>query len=353
MRKVLKKLSSAALACLVLASAAGARVVGVEDGAGSGLLFHHRGNCFLVLPSHVHGPLRQGVRVAAPGGGEIGTADVVYVAPGGADVSLALVRGGIARDCGDDWSRLPQRLTGRLEVGQMLIVERARQQATEGRRVLLHEMNFRQLRLVPAPGEAPDLFGGTSGAVVFDQKQPVAMVLEAESSDAVWAIRMDEVVTLLSRFMGEMPAAEAAAPPQPGAEAQGKAFQVLSWSAHPLPGSQDPQGMAAGAGAYVAPLAPGEVLTLELRLTDADRLRRVRILSAPGPDTAVPKRIEIITDTSDSVGRRPNRMPARDMSPDGIYDNQVGERYARVLRIRILSTWGGGSPLRIDRIVID
>ncbi len=359
-RRSVTKVIACLLLWLAFVHAAAARVVGVEDGAGSGFLFSHRGNCFLILPSHVHGNYRTGIRVDTQAGGAIGSADIVYQAPGEADISLALVKGGVTRDCGPEWGDLPRSLSGVLEIGRIAIIERARQRSAEGRRVVVHSTDFRQVRLVPAEGEAPDLFGGTSGATVLLDGTPIAMVLKAEAADAVWAIRMDEIVNLLARFMGEVPPVQScgegvlsAACPESRAPAEGDPFEMLAWSVHPVKEAADPSEMVAGDAPYVAPLVPGEPIVLELALTETDRLSRVRIVSEPTEGVAIPKDIEIVTDVSDGAIRRPNPMPRRDMSPDGVYDNRVGERFARTVTIRITSSWGGGSPVRIDRIVID
>ncbi len=359
-RRSATKITACLLLWLAFAPAAAARVVGVEDGAGSGFLFSHRGNCFLILPSHVHGNFRTGIRVDTQAGGAIGSADVVYQVPGEADISLALVKGGVTRDCGPAWADLPRSLSGVLEIGRIAIIERARQRSAEGRRLVLHSTDFRQVRLVPAEGETPDLFGGTSGATVFLDGTPIAMVLKAEAADAVWAMRMDEIVNLLARFMGEVPTARSCgegvlseACPEPAAPAQGDAFEVLAWSVHPVQGTADPSTMATGGAPYIAPLRPGEPIVIEIALTGTDRLSRVRIVSEPTDDASVPKDIEVVTDISDGAVRRPNPMPRRDMSPDGLYDNRVGERFAKTVTIRITSSWGGGSPVRIDRIVIE
>ncbi|SDF61550.1 hypothetical protein SAMN04488105_1369 [Salipiger thiooxidans] len=359
-RRNTKKITAFLLIWLALAPAAAARVVGIEDGAGSGFLFSHRGNCFLILPGHVHGNYRRGIRVGTQAGGAIGSADIVYQAPGEADISLALVKGGVTRDCGPVWADLPRSLSGALEIGRIAIIERARQRSAEGRRVVLHSIDFRQVRLVPAEREKPDLFGGTSGATVFLDSTPIAMVLEAEAADAVWATRMDEIVNLLARFMGEVPPVQScgegvlsAACAESRAPVEGDPFEVLAWSVHPVEGASDPSAMVAGGAPYVAPLVPGEPIVLELALTGTDRLSRVRIVSEPSDDASVPKDIEVMTDISEGAVRRPNPMPRRDMSPDGVYDNRVGERFAKTVTIRISSSWGGGSPVRIDRIVIE
>lgn len=351
---------AAGLLWLAFAPLAAAKVVGVENGAGSGFLYTHRGNCFIIMPSHVHGRFSNDIPIDSYQSGTIGSADIVYRAPGQSDISLGLVKGAVTEDCGPDWSTLPKSLTGKLDVGRIGIIERARQQSVEGRRVQLHSKDFSKIRIVPAPGEQSDLFGGTSGATVYMDGSPVGMVLEAETADAAWALRMDEIVNILGRFMGEVPAQTncekgvlSEACDQPVATVEGDPYEVVGWSAHPVSGAADPSTIAGGETPYIAPLSPDDPVVLDIVLTGTDRLRRIRILSEPGEETAVPKDIEIITDVSAKGRSRPNPMPRRDMSPDGNYDNRVGERFAKRVTIRITSSWGGGSPIRIDRIVID
>lgn len=357
---IIRNTIAAGLVWLAFAPSVASKVVGVENGTGSGFLYSHRGNCFVILPSHVHGRFSDDIPIDSYQSGTIGSADIVYRVPGEADISLGLVKGAVSEDCGPDWTALPRSLTGHLDVGQIGIIERARQQSVEGRRVQLHSKDFSKIRLVPTPEEQPDLFGGTSGATVFIDGTPVGMVLEAETAEAAWAIRMDEIVNLLSRFMGEVPAKEncdqgmlSGACDAPAESVEGAAYEVVAWSVHPVSGAPDPSAIAGSQAAYFAPLSAGQPVVLELVLTDADRLRRIQILSEPDPDAAVPKDIEIITDVSAEGRSRPNPMPRRDMSPDGRYDNRVGERFAKHVTIRITSSWGNGSPIRIDRILID
>ena len=341
-----------------------ARVVGVNEWSGSGFLFNHRGNCFVILPTHLHGQLREGIAVSAPGGREIGTATVFYVAPDEVDLSVGFVRGSIANDCGPDWNRLPRRLNETLSVGDAALLKRARQASTEGRRVLVHTVTFDRIRLEAAPGEADDLYGGTSGSVVFADDVPIGIVLEAETRAEVYALRMDEIVNRVSRYMGEvqngpicgagdLPDDMIAGCPPPAPSGPGLRFEVLSWSTHPVGGAQDPVAMAAGQGPYVAPIGPGRPIVIEIGLTEADRLHRVQILSLPSDGAFVPKSIDIVSDPTGGPIRRPNPFPARDMAPDGNYDNQVGERFARTVTIHVTSTWGGGSPARIDKIILE
>lgn len=344
------------LPVLLLAAAAEARVVTVEEGSGAGFLLRQGGNCYVVLPTHVHGAAMDGIRLGSDrGGGPIGTARIVWVAPDDADISLGVVRGGLSADCGTEWSRLPRALGDELTPGTELMLQRPRQQVFEGRRLILHSSGPSLVRLVPAPGERADLFGGTSGAVAFAGTTPVAMVLQAEDAGAALAIRMDALVATLGGLLdGSLSAAPLVAPGAADLALLPPGDPVLAegWTAHPVEGAVDPATMIAGGGPWVF-LIGEEPVSLTLRLTETDRLSRIRLRSTPGTGAAVPRGIGIVTDASTDPARpRPSPIPAPDMTPDGEFDLQVGERFARTVTITIRSSWGDG-PVRLDAVSID
>ncbi|MBV7408566.1 hypothetical protein [Maritimibacter sp. DP1N21-5] len=338
-------------------------MVVIGDGSGSGFLFQSKGNCFVVLPTHLHGIRFEGIQITEPGGNRIGTAKILYKASDNADLSVGLVRGSITADCGPEWSGLPRRLSQSLKVGMPVTMRRARQASTEGRQVVIRTLTFQQIEIAPEGNEEADLFGGTSGAFLFDGDKPVGMVTDAANAGQAWALRMDEIVNRVSRIMGEMQEGDPCADPtMPGCESggalpeaatEGKAIEVTSWSVHPVEGTADPTQMLLGQGAYVAPLTASTPIVLELTLPEDDRLRRITILSKPDDAASVPRGIEISTDATDGAVRRPSPFPSYEMSPDGIYDVKVQERFVKRLTIKITSTWGGGSPARIDSIVVE
>lgn len=360
-----------ALVAFALALPAEARIVTVEEGSGAGLLTRQGGNCYVILPTHVHGRSMDGIRLGSErAGGPIGTARIVYVAPDDADISLGVVRGGLEAACGDEWSNLPRALGDRLTPGTELMLQRPRQRVFEGRRLLVHSSGPELVRLLPAPGERADLFGGTSGAVAFLDATPIAMVLRADGAGAALAMRMDAVRAIVGEVLMERPATRTtetgqvesdltespvADPPRRGAVSlpPGDPLEAVEWSAHPVDGAVDPATMLEGGGAWVFHLGE-EPVHLTLRLTETDRLSRIRLRTLMGAGAAVPRRIGIVTDSStDPARRRPSQIPAPEMTPDGEFDLRVGERFAHTVKITIRSSWGGGSPVRLDAVSID
>ena len=352
-RRCLARFLALPLACS-LALPAQARVVTVEEGSGAGLLMRQGGNCYVILPTHLHGRSMSGIRLGSDhAGAPIGTARIVYVAPDDADISFGVVRGGLEAACGVEWRSLPRRLDDRLTPGTELMLRRPRQQVFEGRRLVVHSSGPELVRLVPAPGERTDLFGGTSGAVAFLGTTPVAMVLRADGASEALAIRIDAVVALVGQILEGRPAERDPAPamdtkdaPPGGAAAlpPGDSLRAVSWSAHPVDGAVDPAAMLAGGGPWIFPLG-SEPVRLTLRLTETDRLSRIRLRAAENTGAAVPREIGIVTDSSTDPDRpRPSSIPAPEMTPDGQFDLRVGERFAHTVTITIWSSWGGGSP---------
>lgn len=357
----------AKLGCLVALSISGpalgwARTVGVDEGAGNGFLFHHRENCFVMLPTHVHGARYKGIRLSDRDGA-VGRADILHSTDVDTDLSLGLVTGGIARDCGPDWASLPRRLGHRLSPGLTASVVRSYQQSQELRRVTLSAVSFVRFSVVPAPGEPADLFAGTSGALVFDGQMPIGMVTDAETAGEAWVLRMDEIVGRISRWIEGTQEGRVCDDPVLAERVAacvdteslivgpGLPFRVTEWSAHPVDGAVDPLAMAAGEGPYVAPLAVEAPLRIEVLFPETVTVGRVVLRSeADGETEFKPRTVRIMTDATAGPVRRPLTFINRDMPPDGVLDVVRRVTYARRVTIEVLSTWGGGSPVRLDAI---
>lgn len=343
----------------MLTSSAMAEAVTVEDGSGAGFLSSQGGNCYVVIPTHLHGRRLDDIRLGSDRtGGLIGSARIVYIAPDRKDISLGLVRGGLAKSCGNDWRSLPSNLRETLVPGQLLMLRRPRQSVFEGRQLLMHSSGAEMMRLVPAPSERNDLFGGTSGAVAFDGTTPVAMVLQADDPTQVLAMRMDAIVSLVSAYLEDGDPGVFVPDPEEATDRdvplpRGDPIEAVSWSAHPVDGAVDPIGMLAGNGPWVFELAE-EPVVLTLKLAATDRLRQIRLKARGGTEHGIPRKISIITDSSQDPDRpRPSHVPAPEMTSDGEFDLLIGERYAHAITIKIHSKWGTGNTIRLDAISID
>jgi hypothetical protein len=331
-------------------------------GAGNGFLFNHRGNCFAILPTHVHSPRVDEIRLSVPDGA-VGRADILYSTDAETDLSLALVTGGIARNCAPEWMSLPRRLDNRLRPGMAATVVRNHQQSQEARQVVVGAVNTLTFSVVAGPGQPADFFAGTSGATVLDGQVPIGMVIDAETTSVVWALRMDEIVGRIARWIDGVQEGRVCDDPSLAEHVvqchdeterlagSGLPFRVTDWSAHPIEGANDPVSMAAGAGPYVAHLADGVPIWIEVQFPQTVALGRIVLRSeADGQLAFVPRSVRIMTDTTTGPVRRALNFISRDMPPDGVLDAVRRETYARRVTIEIWSTWGGGSPVRLDEM---
>lgn len=166
-------------------------------------------------------------------------------------------------------------------------------------------------------------------------------------------MRMDKVTGLVgqmlqnpvSRAAPALGAAPATAEPgaadleadSPATLPPGDPLEAVEWSAHPVDGAVDPGEMLRGAGPWIFELGPKPV-SLTLRLTDTDRLSRIRLRAATGTAAAIPRGISIVTNSATDPARpRLSSIPAPDMSPDGEFDLRIGERFAHTVTVTILS----------------
>lgn len=345
-----------ALLSALAAWPAAARVVGVGEGQGNAYLFHHRGNCYAILPTHVHGRGPMQLSGRDPAG--IGTAHVIDRSNSDIDLSLALVSGSLTQSCGGPWSDLPQRLS--IRPNEEATVVRVQQGSVETIRSHVAHVDFTQFSLAPDGDETRFFAAGTSGATVLQGGTPIGMVLTADSRDLAYALRMDEIQARLRRVIedwfvegsctegdtcGEVP--DLAAQSLSG-------FQLSAWQPHGVTADTGADAMVSGSGAYIAPIARGEPVTLTFESAELREIRRVVMTSrADGQEAHAPKLVKVMIDAASGVvaNWRAFKAPT-EMAPGQALDLRRGGTFARRIRIEVHSAWGG-SPVRIDSIAIE
>lgn len=338
------------------ALSANARVVWVNEGTGQGFLFNHRGNCYVILPTHVHG--RGAVKLSARDPAGIGTGRIIHKAQG-ADLSLGIVSGSLTADCGQAWGALPQGLD--LAASTPVTVIRYEQGSVETIRSQITTVTFSHFDITPQSDETRFFAARTSGAFVFRGTTPVGMVIEAGTRDAARVLRMDEIYARLRRVVEDWyedvgcTNPEGCGVPEPDlAPPSLSGFRLTEWSAHGLTADQGPEAMVAGTGPYVVPLSPSSPVTLTFEADEIREVSRIVVTSdADGSETFSPKLVIVRIDTSaGGIDRWRNFLSPRDMVPGEVLDLRRGPTYARRVQIEIRSSWGG-SPVRIDGIGIE
>ena len=340
----------------LLATAASARPVMVEEGVGNGFLFHRSGVCYVILPTHVHG--RAPFRLSAREPSGIGTGRIIHRADPAIDLSLGVVTGTLAEDCGPAWSDLPRSIEPM--PGQPVSVVRYEQGSIETIRSVITSVTFTHFEITPITEETRFFAARTSGSFVFDGQKPVGMVVEADNRQSAYVLRMDEIHDRLRRVIEDWfeedgctspKGCDSAVPDLAPATLSG--FRLTSWTPHAISGEYGAEAMVAGLAPYIAPLSRNEPITLSFEADKILEVSRVVLTSrADGTSSFSPKLVVVQVDTSsDGIDRWRNFRSPRDMVPDHALDLSRGPTHARRIRIEIRSSWGEG-PVRIDSVAI-
>lgn len=352
---IILKYSGIIAASFILSIAANmgqARSVWVENGEGNAFLFEHRGNCYVILPTHVHG--RSDVQLSAREPAGIGTARIIHEVAG-ADLSLGVATGSITQDCGPRWRDLPDRLA--LRAGAAATVVRYQQGSIETIPGTLATVTFGEFEVSAADSSDRFFAARTSGAIVYAGDTPIGMIVQADERSRARALRMDEIRNQLARVVEDWydqngcADAEGCAPPPDPAPATLSGFALTSWSPHGIAAEAEAERMIAGDGPYIARDLP---VVLMLEAPEILPISRIVMTSlADEAESFTPKLVKVEIDTSsDGINRwRPFRSP-KDMVPGAALDLRRGETSARRVKVTIHSSWGG-TPVRIDSLAIE
>lgn len=348
-----------ALLLAIAPADAGARPVMVESNGqqGNGFLFHHRGVCYVILPSHVHSRGAFSLSARDPAG--LGTGRTIHKTEGTLDLSLGVVSGSLTGDCGPDWSDLPRAIEAR--AGQGVSVIRYHSGSVETIRATITSLTFTHFDIAPIPDETRFFAAATSGSFVFDGDRPMGMIVEAAERQDAHVLRWDEIHDRIRRVVEDWyeqegcTGAQGCDTPLPdAAPATLAGFRLVAWDPQPLTSENGADTMVAGLSPYIAPIAPRQPITLTFEADTIRVISRVTMTSrADGIASVAPKLVTVQIDTSsDGIDRWRNFLSPRDMVPGEMLDLRRGETRARRVQIRIGSGWGRG-PVRIDGIGIE
>lgn len=336
------------------AGVAGAQSVAINRGAGQGLLFQHRGNCYAIMPYHVTEPGVSDVSLDA-GTTRKGEGTVIQdFMP--FDLSLVAVRRRFAESCQLTLSSLPSDIEPILERRTPLRMVRVSNGEIEEAGVELEHLDFSRLiaRLSP---EASRLLRGNSGAIIFSGATPVAMAVEAEGDTRIIALRADAIVNHISRFLDGRQATAAHALPVQAQEVDGLPFDLISCSREPLRPEQSCLAMTQRTGpAIFPPDDRGLVIELDISTPQGSpqRVQTVEVRSAAdGTAQTRPRKIVVTISPSGQARALYRPFADRDMPADDAFTaTRTTAIPGRTLRLEIVDTWDPALPMRIDGITI-
>lgn len=325
---------------------ADARPVMIEDRAqkGNGFLFTHRGVCYVILPSHLHGRAPFSVTARDPSGQGIGR--IIHKADASLDLSLGVVSGSLSQNCGQRWETLPRSFS--LADGHPVSVVRYQEGSVETLRANVTSMQFTHFEIAPTPEEPRFFAAATSGSFVFDGDRPLGMIVEATDRQTAWVVRWDEIHDRLRRVVEDWyqddctDAAGCAATLPDLAPPTLSGFRLTAWQPQPIAAENGADAMIAGQAPFIAAITRAQPVTLTFEADEIKEISRVLLVSdADGSASVSPKLVTVMIDTSsDGIERWRNFRSPKDMVPGQPLDLQRSPTLARRLQIRIGSGWG-------------
>lgn len=316
-------------------------------------MFRHRGNCVVVLPEHVAGPIpKVTVTTAAP----VQSDQATVVKPFWEEIDLALAfvdRGPLDDRCDASLADLQPTRSAKLSAAATLLRVRAN---GEEERLAVRILDREYLTFTGTLADAgATIRQGTSGSFAFVDGRPLGMAFQSAGESEAIFMRSEEIALNVGRYLSEQGRAFTVAPTSAPAAIQ----QAASVALRDLRGNVDPilpqHGIdnLLGDGLWVVEPAGPVVVTLRLGEGEAGaEIGRVRLSLPAGSGFAVPKSVTILLDNSAS-GDRFRSVYTGEMRPDGTFDtDRFAARTARWMQIVIRSAWADG-PMALGRIVVD
>lgn len=348
-----------------MTSMASAEPVALKDGLGQGLLFEHRGNCYVLFPAHVH-PRGRSLNLFT-GSPQAGGSAVVYFRRAEADIALGVVSGSARDRCTRAFSKMPRDVSRQLTGARRAILERVNSQgAIERLAMRIDELTWAGATdSSDAPsglyqylfastdanaGEAREVYQGTSGAFLYVDDVPVAMVVTAPDATSVKALRIEELTRPIARWLdsGSFGALRADGPAATGPR-EGLDYQITEWSGQLADPELSPPGLASGAAPFrVFPSGKSVSFVMQLSETEAVRVREI-VLSGPSDPNAfaTPRRIVIDVDRSRPGSSAFQPYATVEMAPGQQLAVPINT-FARQLRVTVHSSWVTGLPIEIS-----
>ena len=346
-----------------LAVPANAEPVSVNRNKGQGFVVNHQGNCYVILPAHVHGK-GTGLSLSAGSPPVVGEASVFHSFAPGMDLSVAYVGGGLDGRCKDRFADLPRNIDPLIGAGgEVSFLRVSAAGGVQRIPATVKSLLYETMVIEVAGGGDATVFRGTSGSFVFAGDTPVGMIIRAPDDQSAEVLRIDAIVARLDRLLaggigGNEPEAGAEPPAETvtGPGVGGLVGEITRCSAEPVSPETSCWAMAEGSSPL---LVPGGSLPFVIEIDLAGEepspvsVVRLRSEAAEGEATS-PK--SVLVERTTGTGDRPAWLSfgRGDMSPLGSLDVHHGASpRARAIRLTVLSAWKPDLPLRLDGIDVE
>lgn len=352
--------------CIFLGSGlvAQAEPVALKEGLGQGLLFKHRNNCYVVFPAHVQpeGPVLN-LFTAAP---QASGSAAIYFRRTEADIAVGVVRGGARDRCTQNFSRLSRDVSRLLNTARIATLVRVNPQGGLERLAMQIDntawsaadttsqsglYQYVLARTDQLAGETREVYQGTSGAMLYVGDTIVGMVVSAPDATTVRALRIEEILTPVARWLASGSFGAQKATPAADATPDGMSFSVTEWAGDPVDPNQPPTGLATGSSSFRVG-ATGRSVSFVVQLSvDAPVAVRELVLTGPVDQTAsaAPRAISIDVDRSRPGASNFIPFASAEMIPDEPLVIPINT-FARQLRVTVTSVWSSGLPIEISSV---
>ena len=343
---------------LLLMSPAFAEPVSVNRGTGLGYVFTHNGNCFLLLPEHVHGrQTRLTIATTAPS--TIGEASLMQTWAPALDLSLFIVSG-LSRGCDDRFVDLPRDLAPVLNGGdraELVRVDAGGSELRDEMTIVAVDYALLSARLIDGD-RASEIFQGSSGAILRMGQTVVGMAVQSPDVTQATILRMDEIVAQISRKVTPYAVGTTvAAAPSASSGQCGPgtiAIAAITCSIEPLtPDLACSNLVGPGTGLAAFPAGTRPRLIVDLGVDEPIPLGQVSLIADVEEGLyAVPQNI-VVEVSASAANPRWQRFGGADMSPLGTLDVSNGARpYARQVAVTIGSSWDMSLPTALTCIAL-
>lgn len=338
----------------------------VNQGSGLGYVFNHKGNCFVILPEHVHGT-RHVVTLRTSEPSTYGDARIFKSFVPGADLSIGLVSSSLGGRCADTWEQLPARTDSLLDGTDDAVLVRI--EAAGGEEVIPMKIVGRDYETLSATlanaGDKRKIYKGTSGGILKIGNVVVGMAFQAFSEKEAKFLRIDAIKSQLDRLIearidGEAYAADNSdqVSNKRNICAVPKHLVVRSVTCNTEPISPDNACSNLvgrnGATPVVLPLNGPIELIAELDTEKAVAVNSIALKTKEGDTTtSVPKSVKVEVDSSSGSAPRWRYFGASDMTPFGDLKVTNGTApFVRRIKISIDNAWDPDKAIRIDCLAV-
>lgn len=346
---------------LALSAPVLAQPVSVNRGTGQGYVFNHNGNCFLVLPEHVHARQTR-LTIATTTPSTIGEASLVQTWAPALDLSLFVVAG-LGQRCKDRFTDLVEDLSGLLQQeteAELVRVDAGGSELRDTVDIEAIDYSYLSVRLRDND-RSSEVYQGSSGAILRVGQAVAGIAVQSPNVGEAIILRMDEIVTQIRRKIVPY-AAEPFIEPSDGGETAESlscgsgnvAIASVSCTVEPIsPDLACSSLIAGGEGLAVFPAGTQPRLIVDLASDEPIPLGEISLAATFDPaEYAVPQNI-IIEVSAASGDPRWQRFGAADMSPLGKLTLSNGARpYARQVAVTLGSSWDVSLPTGLTCIAI-